>query len=72
MLRSRGLAPRVALRAFGSSDEDTSDYVFDVETVDQFDKKVIKSSIPMLLMFHASWCGPCKQLKPILRQAVEA
>jgi len=37
-----------------------------------FEDEVIKSSIPVLLEFGASWCRPCKTLEPILEElAVE-
>ncbi|MBP7149031.1 MAG: thioredoxin [Acidobacteria bacterium] len=37
-------------------------------TDDTFESLVLKSNVPALVDFSATWCGPCKQLTPTLEQ----
>lgn len=38
--------------------------VIDV-TEESFEREVLQSELPVVICFHADWCGPCKQMEPV-------
>ncbi|TMW45944.1 hypothetical protein DOY81_008979 [Sarcophaga bullata] len=60
--------PRMGVRSVGTSG--VKHEIFQVQSSEDFEKKVKKSDKVVIVDFFATWCNPCKMLTPRLESIV--
>jgi thioredoxin len=50
---------------------EAGDAVREITSAKQFDELIASTKGTVVVDFHAEWCGPCKELGPILEEVVK-
>lgn len=68
MLRNASKLSVTLLRHVSSSNQMNKQ--FEINNNSEFISKVMNSSVPVIVNFHAEWCDPCKILTPKLIELI--
>lgn len=68
MLRNTTKLPSALVRHISSSYQKNKQ--FEITSNSEFVSKVMNSSVPVIVNFHADWCDPCKMLTPKLIELI--
>ncbi|PBC29677.1 thioredoxin, mitochondrial [Apis cerana] len=68
MLRNTIKLSKVLVRYISSSYQKNKQ--FEIHNNNEFVSKVMNSSVPVIVNFHAEWCDPCKILTPKLIELI--
>ena len=55
-----------------NNNTNTAGGIYDLNVLRDLQSLVLDASCPVLLQLHASWCGPCRQLTPLLESLVSS
>ncbi len=59
--------PLLTVALAGCGDSSKSEATITL-TDENFEEMVLKSPQPVLVDFRADWCGPCRQMDPVIKQ----